>query len=399
MQLKKAFLLILVATLCLSLSGCDSFLEEDYLIAEKYVDDLPVIEGSSVLIGSYQSLKNAIIALVDAHQESETLIFSGYNGDVAKDLPRVCSELKAENALCAYAVDYISYDLSRIVSYYEAQISINFQRSKEQMAQLRSIGSVTNAEAEIHKALKSTAPTLTLSAVGQALNLTEVQEMAQKYYYEAPLQWLQQPRVSMSVYPNVGISRIYEFSFNYGGDAEELEHMLAQLHDTAESFVEDIAGEDALCASLAASRLSETCTWTRENVSYEPTAYGALVNGRATSEGFALAYKALCELMGLDCLVISGRMDKTPHVWNMVKLGDDYYHVDVSQLKAGEDNAVLFSDSEMLGRYWWDIELYPDSSTEAIGQRPVEEALPVQTTEEQAIPQPAVESDTEVISA
>ena len=48
---------MLAAALFLSLSGCGSFLEADYLLAEDYVDDLPVIEGTSVLIGNYQSLK------------------------------------------------------------------------------------------------------------------------------------------------------------------------------------------------------------------------------------------------------------------------------------------------------------------------------------------------------
>ncbi|MBR5578733.1 MAG: chitobiase/beta-hexosaminidase C-terminal domain-containing protein [Lachnospiraceae bacterium] len=61
-------------------------------------------------------------------------------------------------------------------------------------------------------------------------------------------------------------------------------------------------------------------------VSY--SAYGVLVNGVAVCNGYALAYKYLCELQGIECLMVTS--DSMNHAWNLIKLGDHYYHVDAT---------------------------------------------------------------------
>lgn len=380
--MKRAILVLLAAVLCLSASGCGSFLEADYIVAKAYVDDLPVIEGDTLLISSYQSLKNAIIAMVNAHQEEETLTFSGYGGDVSKDLPRACSELKTENALCAYAVDYISYDLSRIVSYYEAKITVNYLRSAEQMSRLHTIGSVSNAEALLRVGLLDMEPTLIFSAVGHPLNAEDIQNFVSKEYYTAPAKWLQLPQASLSVYPNEGITRIYEVSFNYGGDAEKIGELIMQMSTAAAEITAQISGDEDDCAALAAALLAERCSWAPDGSDLSLTAYGALVNGSAASEGFAMAYKTLCDMLEIECLVIAGRLDKTPHVWNMVRLGESYYHVDTSQIWDTGAASILHSDSDMWGRYWWDTELYPESGNAVIGGEPTVAPEPAPVAEE-----------------
>ena len=57
-------------------------------------------------------------------------------------------------------------------------------------------------------------------------------------------------------------------------------------------------------------------------------AYGALVNGVAVCNGYALAYKYLLNQAGIECyMVTSQSMD---HAWNLVKLDGEYYHVDTT---------------------------------------------------------------------
>lgn len=59
-----------------------------------------------------------------------------------------------------------------------------------------------------------------------------------------------------------------------------------------------------------------------------------LLLGKGVCDAYAYAYQALCESAGLYCDVISG---KTPgsdfligHAWNIVRVGKNYYHVDVT---------------------------------------------------------------------
>jgi len=57
-------------------------------------------------------------------------------------------------------------------------------------------------------------------------------------------------------------------------------------------------------------------------------AYGALVNGIAVCEGYALAYKYLLGKAGIESYIVTSKTMN--HAWNMVKLDGKYYHVDVT---------------------------------------------------------------------
>ena len=56
-------------------------------------------------------------------------------------------------------------------------------------------------------------------------------------------------------------------------------------------------------------------------------AYGALVRGQAACSGYARAFKALCDAMGVSCYYIHSTGND--HQWNMVEFNDGYYFVDV----------------------------------------------------------------------
>lgn len=56
--------------------------------------------------------------------------------------------------------------------------------------------------------------------------------------------------------------------------------------------------------------------------------YGALVEKRALCEGYAKAFSYLCNLSGIENMIVTGFTD-IDHMWNMVKLDGEWYHVDV----------------------------------------------------------------------
>ena len=88
--------------------------------------------------------------------------------------------------------------------------------------------------------------------------------------------------------------------------------------------------------------------------------WDAVYVGNANSEGMALAFKVLCDSVGVECVVVSGRMDRAEHYWNIVTIDDASYHVDVSEsAERGLAGTFLISDADMWGRYWWDNERYP----------------------------------------
>lgn len=69
------------------------------------------------------------------------------------------------------------------------------------------------------------------------------------------------------------------------------------------------------------------------NCAYDETyqrheAYDALVDGTAVCQGYALAFLELTRELGLSCEMVTSK--SLNHAWNMVKIGDSYYHVDVT---------------------------------------------------------------------
>ena len=62
------------------------------------------------------------------------------------------------------------------------------------------------------------------------------------------------------------------------------------------------------------------------------TAYGVLVKGIAVCEGYAKAFNMLMDIADIDCIMVTGTVgdNNIPHAWNMVKLDDSWYHVDVT---------------------------------------------------------------------
>ncbi len=62
---------------------------------------------------------------------------------------------------------------------------------------------------------------------------------------------------------------------------------------------------------------------------YADTVYGALVRKKALCEGYTKAFSYLCNLAGIENTIVTGKTT-VPHMWNMVKVDESWYHVDVT---------------------------------------------------------------------
>lgn len=60
--------------------------------------------------------------------------------------------------------------------------------------------------------------------------------------------------------------------------------------------------------------------------------YGTLVKKIAVCEGYAKTFQMLMDIADIDCITVTGTVgtEQVAHAWNMVKLGDAWYHVDVT---------------------------------------------------------------------
>lgn len=90
---------------------------------------------------------------------------------------------------------------------------------------------------------------------------------------------------------------------------------------------------------------------------------GVILDGEAVCEGIAKTYKFLCDLANIPCIYVSGKLDKTPHGWNMIWVGGGTSFVDVTNdIRNGggyDRDHFLRSAAEMKG-YTWNTKNIPD---------------------------------------
>lgn len=77
------------------------------------------------------------------------------------------------------------------------------------------------------------------------------------------------------------------------------------------------------------------------------TAYGCLVNHTCVCEGYTLAFELVLNKADIKNKYQTGTCWGTSHAWNLVKLYDNWYHIDVT------NGQFLMTDDEIAGTYTW----------------------------------------------
>lgn len=348
--MKKTLIALLIAGV-LSLTGCASMLEQKHLLTLAPYDPVSTSAGnSSQRVETYQELYSAILSLVSAGEEHAVLNLYNYTAqDLETDLTRACLEVVQEDPLGAYMVDYIKHDYSLIVSYYEVNIDVTYRHTTEE---LDAIVSVTGSSA-IRRELRKTLTNFSSEAVLRVSYFAEdedyILDLVRQAYYNTPAAALGMPEVTVSLYPSSGTNRIVEIGLTYPGPQESLRRSSKELKDVVQAIVLQTDSAQSLFDIAAASLTIE------ENTG-RSTAYDALINGIADSEGSALAYQLLCDQTSVESVIVQGTLNGVPHFWNIItEDGTQCRHVDLS--------AGLFSltDAELMeaGSYEWSRTEYP----------------------------------------
>lgn len=363
-MMKRTLCLLLCLGMALTMSGCAVLFDTEYSVTEPYAAEMVFVENTEdAAVGSisnYASLKRAIEYLVSQHAESAELQFQNYDGSISQDISAACWEVKSSSAIGAFAVDYMSYDLSRIVSVYQAELHITYKRSADQMSALETVPNFTAFTDKLDQAIRENRTYLVLETGIASITADIVREKVQEAYYADPLACPVMPAAEVAIFPESGVSRIFEITLSYGADGQTLAAMGEALRAAVDEMVLQTAPEGWTEETfLPRDRAEVLYEHIRENCPLDEaggaTAWDALVDGGADSEGLAMAYMAGCQALGLECTVILGRLDGEDHVWNLVTIGGMTYHVDVTS------GAVFLADDEMLlsAGYWWDTSLYP----------------------------------------
>ena len=362
---KRLFAALSALAVILSCAGCSMFSSE-YVYSEPYYSgEQPDGQGAGAEIKTYYQLREALQGAVNSAQTQLTLRFGGYSGSVSDDMAAACYELRTSFPMGAYAVDGVDYDLNRIVSYYTAEISITYKRTAEEINAVVTLNGLTELNNYIKHVLSVFSGEAALKVYSSAVDTDYIADAVKNACFDYPELLPIQPKAAIRSYPEEGYSRIYDMRFDYGMSGDELyalrDGVRAALDELCPTLDADSAGESAL---RAAGYLSSACTQTPEN--YAETAYGALVLGSGDSMAMALAYKAVCDRLGIECVVVRGglgTLGTQAHYWNIIGVAGEHYHVDVSRYaELGAAGTFMKTDAELWGEYLWDSDKYPGCS-------------------------------------
>ncbi len=102
------------------------------------------------------------------------------------------------------------------------------------------------------------------------------------------------------------------------------------------------------------------------------SSYGILALGRGVCEGYAKAMKYLLDGVGIESMIVIGKSRGENHAWNLVKIEDEYYHIDSTwdDPMTNDDSNVLrynyfnLNGEEISKSHNWNKEEYPSANGE-----------------------------------
>jgi len=128
--------------------------------------------------------------------------------------------------------------------------------------------------------------------------------------------------------------RVTAFLPDYLLAREEYEARCQALARAVETFTVPAGGEQFGCELALHDQLIRRCAYAEDITPPEKsTAYGALVEGSASCEGYARAMQLLLDLQGIDCYIVTGEATNSEgkterHAWNKVRIDGAWYQLD-----------------------------------------------------------------------
>ncbi len=123
---------------------------------------------------------------------------------------------------------------------------------------------------------------------------------------------------------------IMRMKFIYTFTKEETERMKNSIYSEAEKILSQITPEmnDYDIVKLFHDSIITSCIYSDEPEN-KNTVYGCLVDKKALCQGYSKAFTYLCSEAGIESFAVLGVAD-APHMWNVVKMDEDYYHIDLT---------------------------------------------------------------------
>ena len=348
--------LLMALGLC---SGCNRNTGEYYTetIHSEKQNVLPV-EGEDSGINGYYTLKGAILNMVGLGRGEDVFRVGRYSGDLEADLKLIIQEITTAEPIGIYGVSSITVDQTRVLTYRELSVSIQYKRTAAELRSIMDIRSTYDLQSRM-AALLTTMGEVRVFSVGDGI---ELQENIQKEVYTA---WINcgadAPGLDYAAadfYPEGQDKAILEICPQYIDEPEVHQAKAAQIRAKGGEVAETLRRSGRLD-----EQLEGLADWLMENVVYDYsaqrvvnetggeqrkgssyTAYGALVNGEAAQSGFVLAASVVLEQLDVEHEVVTGYVGEDIYSWITLNDGERQILFDVTALQNERTQRIYGSE-------------------------------------------------------
>lgn len=172
----------------------------------------------------------------------------------------------------------------------------------------------------------------------------------------------------LPTYGYSGGEYITSITLNYRLTENEAAAQKAQLKSKVNRIMTSVTDDmdDYEKLLLFHDEIVSFCSYSLDNENSR-SAYGCLVEGKASCEGYSKALLELCDAAGIDCVVVTGtafsNSRQVKHMWNKVRVSGRWYNIDLCWDDADVSSRYdyfLVTDKEILTNHTIELNRFYD---------------------------------------
>ncbi len=350
---------------CILLSGCSIGGEVYEKTPHISGDQQGQIPSDMVVVSTYSSIKSKLQEMINSAQTSVKFAVVDYWGDIDTDIKDIIMQITNDDPVGSYAVSSIIYEQAKSIGYHQVSLSIQYKRTAQEIKNIVNIKNQEDFDVQLTDTFKhfKTRQVFNVSFSGDENTLLD---MVYKAYYNSPKTSIGLKSVKISKIKDTKLNQIIEMDIEYLWDKADLLIMrdltekaakaaVAEMHDkTTDEKIQFIYDYCHAIPIDAESMIVVAETNNSQPKSEPYSAYGALVTGKTSQSGIALAAKLLCDLLEVPSYIIEGVKNDVPHLWLVVDRGDIWQHFDVTN---SEGNYII-SSMDLAQNYHFNEDIY-----------------------------------------
>ena len=194
-----------------------------------------------------------------------------------------------------------------------------------------------NMYAKLDKAVKAKKPEVIFFCDSKVEETKEATRVITSYFYDNPEYYYISNSYTMKIM-DFKLFKCIVLKLDYIVDKSQIEIKNQELElaitdilnsvisSNMSDFEKELAIHDALAKKVKYYEFNEV----EKIPGLKHTAYGALVEKEAVCDGYSKAFKLLLDRVNVESIIINGEAEKVAHAWNLVKLDNNYYNVDLT---------------------------------------------------------------------